>query len=304
MNAKQIALKEGNRPRKQRGTRKKKGENNGDEIKIYYNNINGLTSKKDSLNHILQMVKPEVVALCETKLHANSTFELEDYKTLKSNLKAGKEGILIAARKGTFKSIEIIFESEAKNIATAEIEYPEEMVRVVVVHGPQEDDSQEDKDDFYNDLAGEIERCIAAERKLIIAGDLNARLDQSRLNEVKGNGKRLKEVVERYDLKVLNFGQETEGKWTRIQIKDGVECKSQIDYIITDEVTQKKQIKTSIDEEKMITPYRTKKDGNKKSITFSDHCAISTSFSITKGASKTTDKNLQNLKSGSSLMRE
>ena len=227
------------------------------------------------------MVKPEVIALCETKLHANSQLEIEDYKTVKSNLKAGKEGILIAARKGTFISIELIFESESRNIATAEIEYPEDSVRIVVVHGPQEDGGQEDKDD--NDLAGEVERCLAAEKRLIIAGDLNARLDPGKPNEVKGNGKRLMELVDKYELKVLNFGQKTEGKWTRIQMKDGVECKSEIDYIITDKSTQEKEIKTLIDEEKMFTPYRTKKDGNKKSIVFSDHCTMSSSFEITKG---------------------
>ena len=235
------------------------------------------------------MVKPEVIALCETKLHANSKLEIPDYKTFKSSLKAGKEGILIAARKGTFTSIELIFESESKNIATAEIEYPEDTVRVVGAHGPQEDASQEDKDDFYNDLAGEVERCLAAKKRLIIAGDLNARLDPSNPNEIKGNGKRLMEVVDKYELKVLNFGPKTEGKWTRIQMKDGVECKSQIDYIITDKSTHEKEITTLIDEEKMFTPYRTKKENNKRSIVFSDHCTISSSFKITKGANKKKD---------------
>ena len=102
-------------------------------VDILYNNVNGLTSKKDSLHHILEMRKPDVVALCETKLHANSNLEIDNYKTVKSNLKAGKEGLLIAARKGTFDSIELVYESECKRIATAEIQYPEDVVRVIVV---------------------------------------------------------------------------------------------------------------------------------------------------------------------------
>jgi hypothetical protein len=110
-------------------------------LEIYYNNINGLISKQDSLNHILDMKKPDLVAvvvvvvvvvvisfsltaLCETKLHAKSTFDIEGYEVLKSNLKAGKEGILVAAKQGTFQTMELIFESESKQIATVEITYP------------------------------------------------------------------------------------------------------------------------------------------------------------------------------------
>ena len=88
---------------------------------------------------ILQMIKPDIVALCETKLHANSKLEFEGYETKKSNVKAGKEGILIAVREGTSQSFELVYENQLKNIVTAEIQYPEETVRVIVAHGPQED---------------------------------------------------------------------------------------------------------------------------------------------------------------------
>ena len=274
-----LTIKEGTR--KKRGKRNKGGDKVGGPVDILYNNINGLTSKKDSLHHILQIRKPDVIALCETKLHANSNFEINDYKTLKSNLKAGKEGIIIAARKGTFNSCEMVFESECKRIATAEIQYPEDVVRVIVVHGPQEDEIPEDKDDFYHDLSAEVERYLAGDNRLILTGDLNARMGKESAES--GNGKRLKELVDLYDLKVINFEAETEGKWTRIQMKDGKECKSQIDYIITDSSTIRRVTKTIIDEEKMFTPYRTKKTGTNKSITFSDHCAINTTIDIPKG---------------------
>ena len=44
------------------------------------------------------MKQPDIVALCETKLHKNSTFDIDGYEVLKSNLKAGKEGLLVAVR--------------------------------------------------------------------------------------------------------------------------------------------------------------------------------------------------------------
>ena len=272
--------------KKTRGRRRTKNKENwtDESLKIYYNNINGLTSKKDSLDHILKIEKPDILALCETKLHANSKLEFEGYEARKSNLRAGKEGILVAAKQGTFTSIELIYESELKNIATFHIEYPYESVHIVVAHGPQEDANTEEKDDFQHDLSAETERCLANGRKLIIIGDLNAKIDEGDEKKCSGNGKRIREMVDKYDLSILNFDPETEGKWTRIQRKGQVEVKSQIDFIITDRDTKKKVRNTVIDEQKLSTPYRTKVLKNEKSIIFSDHCAITTIIDIKKGS--------------------
>ena len=114
----------------------------------------------------------------------------------------------------------------------------------------------------------------------MITGDLNAKLEKRNLKLVAstGNGKALKEIIDKYDLHVVNFQPDTEGKWTRIQKKDGVICKSIIDYIITDSCTQEKVNNTVIDEEKMYTPYRYKNTRKNKSIIYSDHCSISTNL--------------------------
>ena len=143
------------------------------DVEVYYNNINGLICKQDSLNHILQMREPDLLTLCETKLHKNSTFELEGYEVRKSNLKAGKEGILLAAREGSFSTIDLIYESEQRNIATFEVAYPNDTLRVIVVHGPQEEDPVESREEFYEDFMAEVERCISSGCRLITAGDFN-----------------------------------------------------------------------------------------------------------------------------------
>ena len=165
-------------------------ENN---LEIYYNNVNGLLSKQDSFSHIIQMRQPDIVTLCETKLHKNSKFEVPGYEVIKSNLKAGKEGILVALKVGTFNNKDLIFESENRNIATAEIIYPEDTLRIVVVHGPQEEAQQEEREEFYNDLKAEIERCIASGSRLLITGDFNARLENTggKIESTKSNGKML-----------------------------------------------------------------------------------------------------------------
>ena len=43
-------------------------------------------------------------------------------------------------------------------------------------------------------------------------------------------------------------------------------------------------MKTVIDEDKMVTPYRTKRMGNEKALVFSDHCTITTTVKIRKGS--------------------
>ena len=273
--------------------KKRKRRNNNknvqNKIEIYYNNINGLITKQDSLHHILQMNQPDIVAICETKLHKNSQYDISGYKVIKSNLKAGKEGILVAVKEGTYQTAEKIFESERRNLATIEITYPEDTMRVIVVHGPQEDAPHDEKDEFFVDLKAEVECCASSNSRMLIAGDFNARLEISgnKVEGVSSNGKQLMEVVEVYDLVILNMQQDTEGKWTRIQKKGNAECKSVIDYLITDQDTRKITSKTHVDEEKLYTPYRTKKDSRGETLVFSDHCAMTTCVEICKGTRKT-----------------
>ena len=181
-----------NKPKKK--ARNSKEEQIGSNVEVYYNNINGLLTKQDSLCHILQMKQPDVVTLCETKLHKNSQFDIVGYKVFKSNLKAGKEGILVAVKEGTCESAEVIYESDRRNIATIEITYPEDILRMIVVHGPQEDAQMEEREEFYEDLKAEVERSVASGNKMMISGDFNAKLEMAD-GEVEGvttNGTLLK----------------------------------------------------------------------------------------------------------------
>ena len=139
------------------------------------------------------------------------------------------------------------------------------------------------------DLKAEVECCASSSSRMLIAGDFNARLEISgnKIEGVSSNGKQLMEVVEIYDLAILNLQPDTEGKWTRIQKKGNAECKSVIDYLITDQDTQKMTSKTHVDEEKLYTPYRTKKETGGETLVFSDHCAMTTCVEIRKGTGKT-----------------
>jgi hypothetical protein len=64
-----------------------------------YNHI-----KIDSLEKITQSLDPDIIALCETKKgQLSKKTALPQYEVIESNLKAAKEGLLVAVRKGSFK---------------------------------------------------------------------------------------------------------------------------------------------------------------------------------------------------------
>ncbi len=52
-----------------------------------------------------------------------------------SNLKFGKEGLLLAAKNNTFNDLSIIYESEERNITTFQVIYPNSILRIIIVHG-------------------------------------------------------------------------------------------------------------------------------------------------------------------------
>ena len=71
------------------------------------------------------------------------------------------------------------------------------------------------------------------------------------------NGKLLVDVVQKYSLRVANFHNSCEGKWTRIQpSKDGSMKNSVLDYVLLQQTLSDKLVNLLIDEEKIFCPYR------------------------------------------------
>ena len=176
---------------------------------------------------------------------------------LSRTTKQGQEGFVVAAREGTFNSIDLLSEVD-NNIMTVQIVYPNMTVRVIVVHGPQEGDLIEDKKRFYKSLPVEIERCKSCGHSPIILGDLNAKIQKSdeEIIACSSNGKLLKYLTEDYQLNVVNFHHKTVGKWTRIQKSKNGTKKSVFDYVLLDDQLISQISSMIIDEEHMSTPYR------------------------------------------------
>ena len=212
--------------------------------------------------------------------------EIEGYQTIARNLKRGQEGLAIAARKGTYQDMEVV-SKESSNILAVQIVYPEMTVRVIVCHGPQEDDESELRTSFFESLAVEIERCKTSEETPIVLGDLNARI--TGLQNVvahSANGKLLEELLTRSELVAANFLELTTGKWTRIQGSINGTKKSILDYILMENQLCSLVKEMTIDDERIATPYRITGYKERRKVTYTDHCALIVNLNCAKGAHK------------------
>ena len=218
--------------------------------------------------------------MCETKreiLVRKKKDDIPGYDIIEKNTKRGKEGIMVAVKQGTFQSIEEISNADFNNILTVRIKYKTEVVRLVTLHAPQETDSIEDRTNFYEEIAVQVERCDAAGDKLIILGDFNARIrqDNKSIVPISHNGKLLHDLVLDSELQVANFSPKTTGLFTRIQrMNNGTINKSTIDYVLMKDDMLSLMSEMLVDEEKVYCPYRVRKTKKKKKIIFSDHCAV------------------------------
>ena len=87
-----------------------------------YNNINGFSTKKGSLEKIVDSVDPDILALCETRKSAGiNEDDLSSYEVIDKPEKVGKEGLMVCARKGSFITIGDITDTELMNILTVKI---------------------------------------------------------------------------------------------------------------------------------------------------------------------------------------
>ena len=266
------------------------------ELKVYYNNINGYQSKRDSLLKIIEAENPDLITLCETKREdtgKTKADEIPGYDIIERNVKRGKEGLLFAIRKGSYKSMNEITQCELKSILSIRIEFQQCTLRIILGHAPQESATLEERETFFSELTQQVERCITTGEKMILVGDLNARImNNDGIQAVSSNGKMLKEIMDEYDLGAANFHKNTSGKWTRIQVmKNGCVKKSVLDYILMEKDLLEKIQSMVIDEDKFFCPYRQQKvKGGKINITHSDHFAFILTAQINIGQPKLDKK--------------
>ena len=243
------------------------------------------------------------MALCETKRQVTTRLkkdEIPGYEIVERNQKQGKEGIMLAVKMGSFKALEEVTQSELRSILTVRITYKNDTLRVVTLHAPQESDPAEERTDFFEEVAIQVERAVTAGDKLLVLGDFNARVslvDDDKVQPLSPNGTLLHDLIEGHQLSIANYSPNTVGKWTRIQkTKHGVN-KSAIDYVLFHEEDLPLMQEMIIDEDKIFCPYRERRTKSGKNIIFSDHCAILVKLQVRPGGheSHTSTRKVWNL---------
>ena len=133
--------------------------------------------KRQSLVQAINIMKPDIVALCETKLGASSKPSIQGYEPKYKNLVYGKEGLLVAAKEGTFLSIdEVTQKTDECNVLAVRVRYPNFTLRVIVGHAPQETSKPELRQSFFESLKLEVERGQLNGDTVLVLSDMNGRL--------------------------------------------------------------------------------------------------------------------------------
>ena len=261
----------------------KRGKKKKRSIMFYYNNINGIKSKYTSLvNIIKRQVKPEVFAICETKLNNQSKLRhlFPDYELVTRTCKQGKGGLLIAVQRNVFMNVVGVTSSLSKNILVARLVVsPYFAVRLILVYGPQETESVEEREFFMMEVSIEIQKCVDNGDVPMVIGDFNAKVEKvgDSVVPVSPNGKlMMSNVVQEHGLNIVNFTDKCIGKWTHV-VRTTDE-KSILDYLIVPKVLLDSIDEMVIDEDCSMCPFVSRRKGSE--VTYSDHNACSISAAI------------------------
>ena len=150
-----------------------------------------------------------------------------------------------------------------ENIMSVQITFTNQVIRLILAYGPQENASKDEKDKFYDDLNIEVERAKLCGEQILIVGDLNAKLGhpiiKNDVYDISMNGQLLKEVIGEHGLCVAKSLNKCIGTWTCTRNFKNKFEKSAIDYVIISNQLEENLINMHIDEEKEFCPYSARK---------------------------------------------
>ena len=120
--------------------------------KFLYANVTGFRSKSESINQINEEHDADVILLTETKVYTKSAIDVKGFQSFSAvrDKKSGG-GLHLGIRHELYESVMVDSGNKA-SFVTACLNGKDCSVRLILVYGPQENDS-EDKDSFYYDIS-------------------------------------------------------------------------------------------------------------------------------------------------------
>ena len=198
-------------------------------------NSAGLLNKKESFERYLNLFLPGVFFIQESKLRRKNKIKHPNYVTfeyVRQNSAGG--GLLTAVHKSLYP-VSVSNDSD-EEVLVVEGTIENKKVRFINGYGPQEDESDEIREGFFNRIDQEVKSSKLSGSMTCIELDANAKLGSAIIpgdpKEQSKNGKLLEKVVDENELVVVNAKDLCKGVITRYRKTVNSEEKSVLDYFI------------------------------------------------------------------------
>ena len=250
------------------------------KLKIWYTNINGITSKLENLITLMAIDKPHVIILTETKTKRCPNIPGYTWISQTKPNKAG--GVAVGTRNDITEKAEDVDVEKEGEIEIAWIRLKTKIGNVYIggFYGKQEGEKLETVEHEYSQLNTQMIR-LARDGHIVLAGDFNAKLpvESGRTPQKESrNGKILQRTLTTTNTEPINVNSEV-ARWTRVN-RNNTDERSIIDYILVDKKMKRYMEEIQIDEEGNHRP---------KGKNETDHNTITVKFNIStkiKGKAK------------------
>lgn len=206
-------------------------------------NVKSLSSveKLIELKTALRKINHDILGLSEVRRLGENIIEDDDYIMYYLGKTKGLYGVGFLVKK-KYKENITTFTGISERVCVLEIVLGNLPFAIIQAYAPTESSSQEDIDNFYEDLA-KAHNSVST-KYIISMGDFNAQIGVPKTNEClvtgkygygnrSARGERLIQYAYEYNLKILNtmFNLKENNRWT--WISPDKNTRNEIDYIMT-----------------------------------------------------------------------
>ena len=263
------------KPKTKRGKRKSRQKLTQKSMYILGNNSAGLLNKMESFSRNIEKFKPGVFFVQETKTRRKNQIKLNDYVIFEFIRKNKGGGGLLTAVHKTLKPVSVSEDDDVEILVVQGL-VNNRKVRFINGYGPQENNSEEIREKFFNRLDFEVKSSKMAGALICIEMDANSKLGSHIIGgdpevEQSKNGELLEKVLEDNELIVVNSTELCEGIITRYRKTIHREEKSVLDFFIVCRIFFQLIIKMEIDEKRIYSLTKFSNRRGDKMMKESDH---------------------------------
>ena len=201
-------------------------------------NSAGFSSKKSSFESIIDNKKPSIFFLQETKMKREGKIKVSGYQIYELVRSEKLGGGLAIGALDTLNPAFISEGNDTTEVLVIEVKIHGLQVRCINGYAPQEYDSKDKKDKFWERLESEIEDADLNEKAIILQMDGNLHAGPELItgdpNKRNSNGKLFIDFLEKFPhLTVINSTKLCEKVITRTRVAGGKLEESVLDFFVT-----------------------------------------------------------------------